>query len=704
MAEIVKLIGFTVGTLIHTALVFILWRSRQAMRRTRLMTWAILSSGLWHLGNSLRLMLFALGGSPGDVASQVLDMIAFSGVSLLPPLLVHAHLEFYADYEKGLKDRRWYEPVIWGLYAPLVVLPWVLLRLWSSSELTALEKIGPAVGPFALAFAGALTVCGFIDYRIAQYAEDRAERRFFKGLGVIFIFIAGALTVAFPLLSRSAEGPINYLRALVMTSSILPTTLIAYYIFRFNFLELIINRRFIYILSVSGFLTLYLVAIRWVSEYLERAYDLPSALIELILIFAVISVAIPIYIWLNRLISRRINIYGDFTRKLNKEISQVLSLKPRLDFMAAEIARVLRLNKVCIVSLSAHTPGKPPGVNTWGANVEVAPEEAEIQRIAGIIQARRLDIVRWNDALASKAVYNLKDIGFTHIFSLWYENHLTGLVLVDSYPRKYLEDYEGLLLALAGPVAGAIEDCKIVEEKIRLEKALIRQEHMANLGKIAAAIAHEIKNPLSSIKTIVQLMKEDGTLDQEYQRDLGLINSEIDRLNKSLVQLLNFSRPVAEQSASVPLSELIRNTVQFLSRERDKQTARVECRIEEDLALEQANPDSVKEILLNLLLNALQASPPDGTVHVQAYAERDGGPRTERVILEVSDEGSGVPPDLQSKIFEPFFTTKQKGTGLGLAIVKKNVDYLGGSITIESPTVNQHGTRFRVVFSYLEKR
>src|SRR5262249_54448639 len=159
----------------------------------------------------------------------------------------------------------------------------------------------------------------------------------------------------------------------------------------------------------------------------------------------------------------------------------------------------------------------------------------------------------------------------------------------------------GLLRALTGPIAGTIEDCKIVEEKIQLEKALIRQEHMANLGKMAAAIAHEIKNPLSSIKTIVKVMKEGAKLHEEDQRDLGFINSEIDRLNSSIIQLLNFSRPVAESRAAVPLSEMLQNTIQFLSRERGESPVRMECRIEEGLVLEQANPDSVKEILINLL-------------------------------------------------------------------------------------------------------
>src|SRR5262249_56828975 len=138
-----------------------------------------------------------------------------------------------------------------------------------SPELSALEKIGPAVTPSSFGFAGALAVCGYIDYRIAQHAEDQTERKVFKWLGTIFAFIAAAVIVAFPLLGKTADLLANSLRALVMTSAIIPTTLIVYYIFRFNFLELIINRRFVYILSVSGFLALYLALIRSLTRHLQ---------------------------------------------------------------------------------------------------------------------------------------------------------------------------------------------------------------------------------------------------------------------------------------------------------------------------------------------------------------------------------------------------------------------------------------------------
>jgi signal transduction histidine kinase len=189
-------------------------------------------------------------------------------------------------------------------------------------------------------------------------------------------------------------------------------------------------------------------------------------------------------------------------------------------------------------------------------------------------------------------------------------------------------------------------------------------------------------------------MKEDAGLNAQYQRDLSFINSEIDRLNNSLVQLLSFSKPVSDKQAEVDLTEMLRNTIQFFSRARTEDQVRIECDLAEALVLPQANPDGVREIITNLLINALQASPRGGKIGLRAY-RRNGA----SVILEISDEGPGIPADLHGKIFEPFFTTKQKGTGLGLAIVKKNVGYLGGKIFLESPLRDERGTKFTVVFS-----
>jgi two-component system sensor histidine kinase HydH len=169
---------------------------------------------------------------------------------------------------------------------------------------------------------------------------------------------------------------------------------------------------------------------------------------------------------------------------------------------------------------------------------------------------------------------------------------------------------------------------------------------------------------------------------------------ETDRLNRSVLQLLSFSRPALETEEEVNLSELLETTVGVLARDQAPERIWIEPRIEPDLKLKRASPELIKQVVLNLALNAIQASEPGGTVRVEAARQPDGS-----VAIRVTDQGPGIPVEIREKIFEPFFTTRQKGTGLGLAIVRKNVRHLNGDIRIESPVEGGRGTTVTVTLA-----
>jgi signal transduction histidine kinase len=280
--------------------------------------------------------------------------------------------------------------------------------------------------------------------------------------------------------------------------------------------------------------------------------------------------------------------------------------------------------------------------------------------------------------------------GFNYLFPLWYEERLTGLLLVDSTPRVYLDEDETILLGLSRQISHSIETCRVVDEKIGLERALARQEHLASLGKVAATIAHEIKNPLSSVKTLAQLMREDPDVRDKYDRDLGYIVSEVDRLNRSVLQLLSFSRPSPEDRTEVDLTELLETMVSQLERQYAGGQIAVRHGIAPGIRMAHGNAEIIRQVALNLALNAIQASEPGGEVRLEA--RQDAG----RIEFSVTDRGLGIRTEIREKIFEPFFTTKQRGTGLGLSIVRKNVRQLGGEIFVESPVEEGRGTRMRV--------
>jgi len=283
--------------------------------------------------------------------------------------------------------------------------------------------------------------------------------------------------------------------------------------------------------------------------------------------------------------------------------------------------------------------------------------------------------------------------GFHYAFPLRYENRLTGVLLVDVAPRLFLDEREPVMVGLCREISHSLEACRQIVGKIELEKALLQQEHLASLGRVAATIAHEVKNPLSSIRTLAQLMREDPEMDQRYHRDFGYIVSETDRLNRCVMQLLSFARPAPEKKDLVPVASLLESTLSVQAREWEQNSVSIECRIDGRLRDRTADLQTLQHVVLNLVLNAAQACGQGGTVSVEAGTNAAGD-----VVLVVRDNGPGIPPAIRQQIYDPFFTTRQKGTGLGLSIVKKNVAALGGRLELRTPVENGRGTEFQVVF------
>ena len=206
---------------------------------------------------------------------------------------------------------------------------------------------------------------------------------------------------------------------------------------------------------------------------------------------------------------------------------------------------------------------------------------------------------------------------------------------------------------------------------------------------MAATVAHEIKNPLSAIKSIAQVMGEDESLSHEYARDLSLIVGETDRLGQSVTQLLSFARQETPSELHMRADQLIKSVARLFEVTAAKEGIKLIVKIEKDEELSGLAVSAVRVALSNLLLNALQATPKDGEITITQQIEDSG------MVIALQDSGPGVPDELQQRIWEPFFTTKQRGTGLGLAIVRKRMQEAGGTARLAS-RVNGEGARFEL--------
>jgi signal transduction histidine kinase len=205
----------------------------------------------------------------------------------------------------------------------------------------------------------------------------------------------------------------------------------------------------------------------------------------------------------------------------------------------------------------------------------------------------------------------------------------------------------------------------------RTRALLARADRLSALGTLAAGVAHEIRNPLVSVRTFIQLLPE-RLADEEFRtgfRDLAL--GEIERICGLINDLLAFARPAPTEREPTDLNEVVGQIVRLLEAEARRRDVAVACRIDEQLPLVVADDAQVKQVLMNVVLNAIQACQAGGSVEISTrIAERNGA---QWGVVAVADSGPGIAPEHVEQIFDPFFTTKAGGSGLGLFIAREIV-------------------------------
>jgi PAS domain S-box-containing protein len=248
----------------------------------------------------------------------------------------------------------------------------------------------------------------------------------------------------------------------------------------------------------------------------------------------------------------------------------------------------------------------------------------------------------------------------------------------------------------AYPVIENGEVCRIVEisrditSEIKTQEMLLEQEKLTSVGKLAAGVAHEINNPLTAVLTNSMLLLEELKVDDPKYEDLKGIADETLRCREIVRGLLEFARQEAPAKAESDLNRIVAGVVGLVRKQFSFRNITIEHNLDENLPVVRLDRDQVQQVIVNILMNAMEAIDRDGEIRVEtSYDERR---RT--IQLKIKDTGCGVPEDTRLKLFDPFFTTKDTGTGLGLSISHGIIQRHGGSISFESQ-VNR-GTTFTI--------
>jgi len=229
-----------------------------------------------------------------------------------------------------------------------------------------------------------------------------------------------------------------------------------------------------------------------------------------------------------------------------------------------------------------------------------------------------------------------------------------------------------------GSFLGYVMLLKDLREVQSLKKALAISRRLASVGSLAAGVAHEIRNPLSSIKGLATYFKERYVHISEDYNVSTIMIQEVDRLNRVVSQLLEFARPVTVSRQMVFISDIISSTMKLIERQARERQIDIQMETAPELPPVFIDPDQINQVLLNLILNAIEAMSGGGEITIRAFKDKD------RLAIQISDTGSGISETDLSRIYDPYFTTKPAGTGLGLAIVYNIIEAYDGDIKIES--------------------
>jgi signal transduction histidine kinase len=262
---------------------------------------------------------------------------------------------------------------------------------------------------------------------------------------------------------------------------------------------------------------------------------------------------------------------------------------------------------------------------------------------------------------------------------------LIGMINLSHKFNKEIYSHEDLelLSTLANQVAISVENAKLYEDLKKSKSYIRRADRLASLGTLTAGISHEIRNPLVAIKTFTQLLPERLKDEEFLNKFLNIASGEVDRISSLITELLEFAKPSEPKLELEDVNTILDGMILLVSTETSKRLIQLIKQYATDLPPIKIDREQMKQAFLNILLNAIEATPENGkvTVRTRSFVKPGGQPY---IQIEVSDTGCGIPAEYLEEIFNPFFTTKETGSGLGLSISHQIIQEHKGYITVES--------------------
>jgi signal transduction histidine kinase len=630
------------------------------------------------------------------VQGGILEFIE-GGASLLflwlPPLFLHFFLIF--PREKGfLAHRRWVFPCLY--FPSLVFFSLFLLIPYEMPRLTNVHAILRGV---YLALGLAALLHSYIEIQVPALRKQIALIVWGSLLGVlpylVYSFYYPYLPVGGQLEGGRALEPLIYGSFIFMGAVPLA---IAYAILRHRLfdIEIIVRKGMAYTLVTGLIVGLYLLVVGYFGSRASMMTGIDSTYITIAFTLAVALLFNPLKIRVQKVIDRIFyrerysasQVLLEMTEKLNL----ILDLEDLLVFFLDKVVDTMKLSGSAVL-LEDREKGMfgvkyARGMGESPSEEIAFPHDSGVARLlarGAALEFHGLDYESVFSELSREEREKLVHMKTALFIPFTIGGKLTGWV---SFGEKLSgevfsrEDIE-LLSTLSRQAAIAIENARTYEDLKRTHEKLLHTERLAVVGEMAARIAHEVRNPLASIKMNIQILEKKVRLpdpgDEEY---LDIAKKEIERLNEVMKEILDFSKPVRLDKTPCSMNLLLRETVRQVFPVTSADGILVVEDFEEGLPEFAMDKSRMKQTILNLLTNAQDAVAGKGTIIVKTRLEVQGDDLIVRT--DITDTGKGMEEDVAKRVFVPFYTTKAKGVGLGLANVKRFVEEHGGEVSLET--------------------
>ncbi len=700
--DLVSLTGFLVGSVLHGVLLGLIYQRKDKTPSEKAFLFLVVAVAMWHVGNAISVFSLILLDRNIPSINFIAGAIAYVGIGFIPSLLLHTSILYMTergwDISRGLLRL-----ITSAVYLPVLPFSIAIRTIIFSKEEYLFASVEPFVKLFIAWLIMALGVTVLICQKVSRTAEDAEDRKFHLYISWVLVFVAGFIGFTFLLKDISYYYMGNYLVLAAMLSSIFPSIIFSYFVYRFNYMEFVLRRSVFYSFLTLILICLYYFGIKQFSGYLERHYAANPRVSEAAMVIALLywfpTLKEKLQDLMRTLLFRRVADSEYLLNDLSHAIGEdsLVNLSRLLEYIVGTIKRATGAKKVSLLLFRDSSSDKQlEEIRIVGDDYRKHLTIANLEKVCEYFSTWELSALDRHETKDLAIIKEMKDLDFHYIFPIFEERGLIGLLCLGRtiqgvpLPSDNLEQ----LLLIANQIASALGKARLIDEKLHLQRKIMESEKLLSLGRLSTSVAHEVKNPLSSIKSIAQVLKEELKEDDKSQEALSIIVEEIDRLTIVVNQLLQFARPTGigitstegQNKSSYKLTEVIEGVLLVLGHEAKRNGIIISSKIPEDLPPVRAEDGALREIVFNLINNAMQAMPKGGNLSLVAKREN-----FKNITITITDSGPGIPNDIVDKVFEPFYTTKQSGTGLGLTIVKKRLEEMDGDIEFKT---GPEGTSF----------